>query len=54
MVTLRMRRGFVLCYGDVKESASGSGDTTTFIASGASVFFVLGVVDLETESRIEP
>lgn len=46
-----MRRRFVLCDRDIKESASGLGDTTTFIANGASVFFVLEMVDLETVSN---
>ena len=46
-----MRRGFVLCDRDIKESAPGSGDARTFIANGTSVFFVLEMVDLETVSN---
>lgn len=46
-----MRRGFVLCDRDIKESAPGLGDMTTFIANGASVFFVLEMADLETVSN---
>jgi hypothetical protein len=52
MATLRMRRGFVLCDGYLKESAAASGTTTISVANGGSMFFVLEMVNLENSPRI--